>query len=103
MEIIETSIYTQNIIKLLSDEEYLELQNFLVSNPKAGDVIQNSGGLRKLRWKLKNKGKSSGIRNIYYFYEQQSKLYMIYVYKKSKKDDLTPDQIKKLKKAFLGE
>jgi hypothetical protein len=100
---IETSIYTDDITKLLSDEEYQELQKFLVEHPKSGDIIPGSKGLRKLRWKLKNKGKSGGIRNIYYYYEEQYTLYMIYVYEKSKTEDLTPKQIEMLRKAFLGE
>mgnify|MGYP006318079317 FL=1 len=103
MEIIETSVYTEDITKLLTDEEYQELQKFLVEHPKSGDVIQSSKGLRKLRWKLKNKGKSGGIRNIYYYYEEQYTLYMIYVYEKSKTEDLTPKQIEMLRKAFLGD
>ena len=103
MEIIETSVYNEDITKLLTDEEYQELQKFLVEHPKSGDVIQGSKGLRKLRWKLKNKGKSGGIRNIYYYYEEQYTLYMIYVYEKSKTEDLTPKQIEMLRKAFLGD
>ena len=103
MEIVETSIYTEDITQLLSDDEYQELQKFLVEQPKSGDIIPGSKGLRKLRWKLKNKGKSGGIRNIYYYYEEQYTLYMIYVYEKSKTEDLTPKQIEMLRKAFLGE
>ncbi len=103
MEIVETSVYTEDITKLLSDDEYKELQKFLVEHPKAGDVITGSKGLRKLRWKLKNTGKSGGIRNIYYYYEEQHILYMIYVYKKSETADLTPKQIEQLRKTFLGD
>jgi len=103
MEIVETSVYTEDITKLLSDEEYQDLQNFLVAHPKSGDVITGSKGLRKLRWKLNNKGKSGGIRNIYYYYEDRSTLYMIYVYTKSKTSDLTPKQIELLRKTFLGD
>ncbi len=102
MEICETPIYTQKVTSLLSDEEYARLQDFLVVDPKAGDLIKGSGGLRKFRWKLKNKGKSGGVRNIYYFYEQKNLIYMIYIYEKSKSTDLSPSQIKTLKKTFLG-
>ena len=103
MEIVETSVYTEDITKLLSDEEYRELQVFLVEHPTFGDLIQGSKGLRKLRWKLKNKGKSGGIRNIYYYYEEKKTLYMIYVYEKSKTEDLAPKQIEILRKIFLGD
>ena len=47
MEIIETRIFTQKICQLLNDEEYKELQNYLVENPNRGDLIKGSGGLRK--------------------------------------------------------
>jgi hypothetical protein len=48
--------------KLLSDDEKNELIEFLALNPKAGDLIQETGGIRKLRWSIKNKGKSGGVR-----------------------------------------
>lgn len=66
-------------------------------------MIKGSGGLRKLRWKVKDKGKSGGIRNIYYFYEGENIIYMIYVYKKSKTQNLTQKQIEMLRKVFLGQ
>lgn len=103
MEIVETSIYTQEIIKLLTDEEYQDLQKFLVEHPKSGDIIPKSKGLRKLRWKLRNKGKRGGIRNINYYYEEQHSIYMIYVYDKSETEDLTSKQLEILRKTFLGE
>jgi len=101
MEIAETSIFTKEITRILTDDEYKALQNFLVANPKGGDVIKGSGGLRKVRWKLKGRGKSGGIRNIYYYHEKESLLLMIYVYEKSKTEDLTPKQIALLRKIFM--
>ncbi|NOX15131.1 MAG: hypothetical protein GXP61_03740 [Epsilonproteobacteria bacterium] len=103
MEIIETKIFTQKICELLNDEEYKELQDYLVQNPNQGDIIKGSGGLRKLRWKLSGSGKSGGLRNIYYHYEDKHQIYMIYVYKKSKQTDLAPNQIRLLRREFLGE
>jgi len=50
MEIAETSIFSKEIVKILTDDEYKEFQNFLVANPKSGNVIKGSGGLRKIRW-----------------------------------------------------
>jgi len=103
MEIVETKIFTKLICDILTDKEYIELQNYLVENPNSGDIIQGSGGLRKLRWKLKNSGKSGGLRNIYYYYEDKHQIYMIYIYQKNKQSDLSPSQIKLLRKEFLGE
>jgi len=91
MEIAETTIFTREIIRILSDEEYKELQTFLVEHPKSGAVIKGSGGLRK-----------SGIRNIYYYHEEGNLILMIYVYEKSKTSDLSPKQIEMLRKTFMG-
>jgi len=101
MEIAETSIFTKKITEILTDDEYKEFQNFLVANPKKGDVIKGSGGLRKIRWKVKGRGKSGGIRNIYYYYEEDNLILMIFVYEKSKTENLTPKQIEMLRKAFM--
>jgi len=103
MEIAETSIFTKEITRILTDDEYKALQNFLVANPKGGDVTKGSGGLRKVRWKIKGRGKSGGIRNIYYYHEKESLLPMIYVYEKRKTEDLTPKQIALLRKTFMEE
>jgi len=102
MEIVETKIYTKYITELLSDDEYKELQNFLVEHPKSGDLIQKSGGLRKLRWKIKNKGKSGGIRNIYYYYEDKNTIYMLLVYEKGRKDDLSDKELAILRDLIKG-
>ncbi|HHB94464.1 MAG TPA: hypothetical protein ENK88_04895 [Campylobacterales bacterium] len=101
MEIAETSIFTKEITKILTDDEYRVFQNYLLKNPKSGDVIKGSGGLRKIRWKIKGHGKSGGIRNIYYYHEEDSLILMIFVYKKSKTEDLTPKQIEILRKTFM--
>jgi len=99
IEFVETSVFTQRIQELLSDEEYRELQSELARNPKAGDVIPAGNGLRKVRWKSKRKtsGKRGGIRIIYY-YLSASRLYMIFAYDKALQGDLTRVQLKILSK-----
>ncbi|PHS39837.1 MAG: hypothetical protein COB07_05410 [Sulfurovum sp.] len=103
MEIVETSLFTKEITRILTDDEYKVLQNALVTNPKSGAVIKGSGGLRKMRWKVKGSGKSGGIRTIYYYQESESLLLMIYLYEKNKTENLTPKQIKMLRKTFIEE
>lgn len=97
MIIIETSIFTRRIKELMSDEEYKELQEALVNRPDMGAIIQGTGGLRKVRWKLEGKGKSGGVRAIYYWMTADEQIYMLYVYPKSKQEDLSPEQKKALK------
>lgn len=97
MIIIETSVFTKRIIELMTDDGYRELQPALVLKPDMGVIIKGSGGLRKIRWKLAQKGKSGGIRVIYYWVVDDSHIRMLYAYEKADQEDLTPDQLKTLK------
>lgn len=103
MEIFETSVFTKQISRLISDENYRQLQRVLVINPLTGALIKNSGGLRKIRWRIECKGKSGDIRVIYYYVTADSKIYMLVAYEKSKKDDLTQKQLASLKKLVREE
>ena len=103
MEIYETSVFTKQITQLISAEEYRQLQGVLVINPLAGVLIKNSGGLRKLRWRFAGKGKSGGIRVIYYYVTADHKIFMLVAYEKSKKDDLTQKQLASLRKLVMEE
>jgi len=91
LEFRETAIFTRDVISLLTDEEYAELQGVLIVQPDAGDVIPGTGGLRKLRWsqKRRGKGKRGGVRVIYYWYVSGSLIYMLLAYSKDEQDDLT--------------
>ena len=82
---------------LLSDDEYAEFQAYLAENPLAGDIIQQTGGLRKVRWSAKSKGKRAGIRVIYYYVLPDSQIRLLVIYQKGRQDDLTAAQKKKLK------
>lgn len=97
MEFIETSVFTRQITELLTDAEYEQLQHVLLLYPLAGDLIKHSGGLRKLRWKAKGKGKRSGIRVIYYYLTEDEKIFMLYAYPKGHKDDLNTNELKMLR------
>ena len=97
MVIIETRIFTRRIKELLSDDEYRALQETLVNRPGMGDIVQGTGGLRKVRWKQDGHGKSGGVRVIYYWMTEDEHLYMLYVYSKSKQEDLTAAQKKALR------
>lgn len=77
---------------LLSDEEYSALQAYLVRQPDAGDLIKQTGGLRKVRWMSQGRGKRGGTRVIYYHVVAHSQIRMILIYRKGIKDDLTPKE-----------
>jgi hypothetical protein len=103
MEIVETSVFTRQIRKLLTDEEYMELQHELVINPLAGAMIRGSGGLRKLRWVIRGRGKSGGIRVIYYYVAPDSRIFMLVAYAKGAKGDLTDKEVAVLRKLVKEE
>ena len=75
----------------LSDYDLSELQNCLLENPKAAPVIQGTGGLRKIRIGLGNKGKSGGVRVIYIDFDKYEVIFLIYAYAKNEADDLSPE------------
>ena len=98
MRFIETPIFTEELQHLLKDEEYRALQLALLFRPEQGVLIPGSGGLRKIRWSQKGKGKRGGCRVIYYWDKKQETFYMLLAYAKSKQEDLTPTQMKVLTK-----
>jgi mRNA-degrading endonuclease RelE of RelBE toxin-antitoxin system len=97
MVFIETSIFTRQVLDLLTDEEYRELQKVLANRPDAGPLIVGSGGLRKIRWAKQGRGKRGGVRIIYYWAVSPEQILMLFMYPKGERDDLTPAQIKMLK------
>ncbi|WP_290702818.1 type II toxin-antitoxin system RelE/ParE family toxin [Amphritea sp.] len=97
MVIVETAVFTKLIKEMLSDDEYKNLQEVLISRPASGDLIKESGGLRKIRWSVQGTGKSGGIRVIYYWVVDDHHIRMLYVYPKGKQDNLTKAQVAQLK------
>jgi hypothetical protein len=97
MIFIETPVFTRLITELVDEESYSELQRILADDPEAGDLIQGSGGLRKIRMAAKGHGKRGGARVIYYYFVSRSHIAMLLAYPKNAKDDLTAAQKKALK------
>lgn len=82
----------------LDDQALRRLQNDLMKNPEAGDLIQGTGGLRKMRYgdAKRGKGKRGGLRIIYFWKTSDDQFWLFAVYDKDEADDLTPDQRKML-------
>jgi mRNA-degrading endonuclease RelE of RelBE toxin-antitoxin system len=103
MVVIETPIFTRRIQELIPDEEYRMLQLHLVNRPDAGKTMPGSGGLRKLRWSAGGHGKRGGLRVIYYWLMPRDTILLLYVYPKSEQDDLTPEQLRQIRKVVEKE
>lgn len=97
IEFIETPIFTRQIKQIATDDELRELQKTLIESPDKGDLIQHTGGLRKIRMATGNQGKSGSARVIY-FLATVEVVYLVMAYPKNTKDSLTDAEKAELKK-----
>lgn len=100
LQFIETSIFQKKIDTLLSHDEYLSFQEYLRQNPEAGATISATGGCRKIRWAIQGKGKSGGIRVIYYYINPKGEIYLLLAYPKNERENLSDEQKAQLRKVI---
>jgi hypothetical protein len=98
MEFIETTVFTRLIYDYLSEEEYLGLQVYLLRYPDSGNIIPGSGGVRKLRWAMRGKGKRSGVRVIYFWKASDDEIWLLTIYGKSERDTIPGHILKQIAK-----
>lgn len=96
MLFIETKSFTKHVSNYLNADEYHGLQLFLHRYPDKGNVIRGSGGVRKLRWASSGKGKSGGVRVIYYFKSSKDEIWMLTIYGKSERDIIPSHILRKI-------
>jgi hypothetical protein len=97
MLFVESSFFAQALFDLWDDDEYGHLQDHLARHPEAGAVVSGTGGVRKMRWKLRGRGKRGGARVIYYYAKPRGQIWLLMAYAKSEQDDLTPEQERQLR------
>lgn len=105
IEFVETPIFTKQIKELATDDELKNLQVELIAQPDKGDVIKDTGGLRKVRMAVGSKGKSGSVR-VLYVLAHVDKIFLVLAYPKSAKDSLTHEEkatLKKLVQLLKGE
>ena len=93
---VESPSFTTTLAELWTDAEYAAFQQFLATNPRRGDVIPGLGGLRKIRWAARGKGKRGGARVIYLLLLPPGVIYLFYAYTKGDISDLSSEQKKRL-------
>ncbi len=100
----ETVIFTEDLLKVANDETLFTIQNALLENPLLGDVIKGANGARKGLVRNPNikGGKSGGFRFIYVFLERVDRIYLLYIYSKKERANLTPKQAKQLGEVVRG-
>jgi hypothetical protein len=96
LTVVETTAFARRAAKLLDAQEYEALIFYLALHCEKGDEIPGTGGVRKLRYAAHGRGKSGGVRVIYYFYDEDNPLYAIFLYGKNEQANLTPEQKKEV-------
>lgn len=97
---VESSLFEHYLPVYLDDDEYGELQQYMILNPEAGEMVRGSGGVRKLRWSRPGMGKRGGLRVIYYVQFEPNEFWMLTLYSKSKKDNVPGHILRELLEAF---
>ncbi|GMR17358.1 MAG: type II toxin-antitoxin system RelE/ParE family toxin [Gammaproteobacteria bacterium] len=96
---VESTLFTNLVANYLHDDEYAALQQHLLEQPTAGPVIRNSGGVRKLRWASRGKGKRGGVRVIYYVHDKAS-FWMLTIYRKGEVDSIPGPIFRQIKEVM---
>lgn len=102
LSFIETKLFTKLVTEHLSDEEYARLQELLIRDPDTGDLIPGSGGVRKVRWGVKGRGKRGGIRVIYYARTRQGQIWMLTLYAKNVAESIPAHVLRQIKDEIDG-
>ncbi len=82
----------------LTDEDLIRLQEELLADPKVGEVMKGTGGVRKMRFAFEHRGKSGGIRVIYIDLELYEKIYLLTAYTKNEKENLSKEERNELRR-----
>ena len=91
-------LFTRLVQDYMTDHEYQELQLLLIEDPSAGDVIPETGGVRKLRWRAPGRGKRGGYRVIYYPKVAEGIIWMLTMYPKNVADAIPAKVLRKIRK-----
>lgn len=100
---VETKLFSKLVEEYLSDDEYASLQQSLIANPAAGDIIPGSGGVRKVRWGVAGRGKRGGIRVIYFLRSRQGEVWMLTLYAKNVSENIPAHVLEKIKEEIDGQ
>lgn len=98
MTIAEVPEFIRRAEKLLSDQERRDVMDYLAAHPRAGDLMEGTGGVRKLRWRRGGRGKSGGVRVIYYFHSEEMPLYLLTLFGKHERANLSKAERNELSK-----
>ncbi len=96
--VAETPLFVRQAERVWTEAEREEFVDFIAGNPEAGDLIPETGGVRKVRWSRAGSGKRGGVRVIYFYYDANQPLYLLLVYAKARREDLSADEKRTMRK-----
>jgi Protein of unknown function (DUF1044). len=97
LEFVETPIFTRQILQIATDDELALLQKEIIQYPDKGDLIPQTGGLRKIRMATGNQGKSGSVRVVYFLASGET-VWLIMAYRKNEKETLSNAEKAELRK-----
>ena len=98
MTVVETPQFLRDAKANLNEDEHNELISFLASHPESGVIMPETGGVRKLRWARQGSGTSGDFRVIYYFHSERIPLFLLALYGKNEKTNLTKTERNQMRK-----
>src|SRR5215470_1139511 len=96
--VAETPLFVRQAAEVWDEVGREAFVEFIARNPEAGDVIPETGGVRKIRWGRTGSGKRGGTRVIYFYHDDRRPLYLLLVYAKGRQENLTPDEKRAVRK-----
>ena len=96
LTIAELPTFIRRASKLLNEREHAEMISYIADHPETGTLLEGTGGIRKIRWRRGNQGKSSGVRVLYYFYNEYMPLYLLTLFAKGDRTNLSVQERQEL-------
>lgn len=100
---VESGAFERHREAYLDDDEYAELQQYMLQNPELGKLVPGSGGVRKMRWRRPGMGKQGGLRIIYYVRYEPNEVWMLALYSKSVNDNIPGQVLRQILEAFRND
>ncbi len=95
--VVELSLFQRQARDVWDDADRTAFVDFIARNPDSGDVIPETGGVRKIRWRRQGTGKRGGARVVYFYHDPQMPIFLLLVYAKAQRENMTPDEKKQVK------